>query len=214
MQVKICGMTRIEDALAAAQFGADYVGLILAPSLRRVTASFAADVVRELPASTQPVLVFRDAPLQDVLAAVEATGCTWVQLHGHESPAYRRDLADRLPNLHVIKTLEIGVSDDPTTAGVRWQSDAAVPPAIDVLLLDKPKSGQYAGHDRCAAAARRFVARPPWVWLAGGLRPENVAQAVASGGFDGVDVAGGVESEPGVKDHDAMRQFIEAVRRA
>jgi phosphoribosylanthranilate isomerase len=214
MQVKICGMTRVADALAAAQFGADFVGLVLAASPRRVTTAFAADVVRELPASTHPVLVFCDAPLHEVVAAVTATRCEWIQLHGHESPAYLCDLADRLPDLHIIRTLEVRGADEWAAVEDLWQPRAVVQPRIDVILLDMAKGGPHVGHDRFTAVARQCACRPPWVWLAGGLNPENVAQAVANGPFDGVDVARGVELQPGVKDHGAMRRFIEVIRTA
>lgn len=196
----------------AAQCGADFVGLILAPSPRQVTVDTARLVVASLPPVTQPVLVFRDAPPGDVIGAVTATGCTWVQLHGRESAAYLSELAAHRPDLRLIKAWEvIGPDSGLRLAELRMQLRTRAV-RVEAYLLDAPKGGPHPGYEMLGQVSASCPARPPEVWCAGGLTPENVATAVAAGSYDCVDVASGVESRPGVKDRDAIESFIRAAR--
>ena len=213
MHVKICGITSLEDALAAARHGADFVGLIRAPSVRRVALDVARQVVRSLPSTTRAVLVFRDAPLDEVVAALAAADCAWVQLHGCETPAYVGELQRQRPGVRIIKAWEISSSHDGAElcGYLRTAADAGV--HVDVVLLDVPKGGPHPGMECLGEVSRRLDARPPAVWCAGGLGPASVAATLAAGRYDGADVAGGVEIRPGVKDHDLIRQFVAAARR-
>ncbi len=224
MRVKICGITNPDDALAAARYGADFVGLILAPSARRVTVRVATQLVDVLPPETQPVLVFRDAPMDELLAALNDTGCEWVQLHGREPPPYLKELETRCPQARVIKGWEVSgpSAGDELISYLRQVGNEGA--RIEVVILDVPKDGPHPGYQCLAEVSRRCVGQvgtshrqaapgeQPRIWCAGGLTPENLATVVAAGCYDGVDVAGGVESRPGVKDHDAMRRFIEAAK--
>ncbi len=211
MRVKICGITNRDDALAAAELGADFVGLILAPSARQISIVQAADIMRDLPAATKPVLLFRDAPLGEVRAALDATRCDWVQLHGNEPVPYLRTLRDRYPALHLIKAWTITVEGG-GALGTYLGEAADTGVAIEVVILDAPKGGPHPGYEALGQVATACTQRPPAVFCAGGLTADNVAAAVAQGEYDGVDVASGVEREPGVKDHAAVRAFIEAAR--
>ena len=212
MRVKICGITRPEDAREAAHCGADFIGLIRAPSARRVTVATARQVIAALPEHVQPVLLFRDAPLDEVTAAVDATGGDWVQLHGREPVAYLAELAARRPALRLIRAWEVTAEQADDDLAAYLQQAGAVNLRIDVVILDAPKGGAHPGYERLARISRRCRQRPPEIWCAGGLTPKNVAAAIAQGRYDGVDVASGVESSPGIKDHAALRAFIETAR--
>lgn len=107
MRVKICGITRAEDALLAANLGADFVGLIRAESPRRVSLENARQIIDALPEQTQAVLVFRDAPLDEVASELDATGCGYVQLHGREPVSYVRELAQRFAHISIIRAWEV-----------------------------------------------------------------------------------------------------------
>jgi len=214
MRVKICGLTNVDDALATARAGADFTGLILAPSIRQVQAETAREIVCLLPPPIQPVLVFRDAAVEEVLAAAAATGAYWVQLHGREPVTYLQALLAQRPDLRIIKAWEISGPADGDALLTFIDNSRAAGACPSVALLDVPKGGSHPGADCLTAVARRVATRPPEVWCAGGLTPANVAPLVASGAFAGVDVAGGVEAEPGRKDHAALSAFVRAARAA
>ncbi len=212
MRVKVCGMTRLADAQAASGLGADFIGLIRADSPRQVSLARAAEIVRGLPGGTPGVLVYRDAEVAEVADALTATGCTWVQLHGHESVAYVAELRRRVPRVRVIRAWEVDslAVAAPLRAYLGEAASAGV--TVDVVLLDVPKVALHPGYACLAAVAQSLAPRPPQVWLAGRLTPANVAAAVVGGRFDGVDVASGVERRPGVKDQAALRAFVEAAK--
>jgi len=197
--VKICGCTSQHDAELAVAAGADAVGFILAPSPRQVTPAFVAEVVAALPPETVTIGVFRDEAPERVVEAVRACRLTGAQLHGGESPATTRYVRERIGL--VIKAFDA--------------EDAALERAAehraDVLLLEgaQPGSGKvfdWALCERVPPGAR--------VLLAGGLRPSNVAEAIATVRPWGVDAATGVESEPGRKDPGKVRAFVAAARLA
>lgn len=199
MFVKICGVTNEEDALLAAAMGADAVGFIFAPSPRQVTVGLARDIAKRLPSEILTVGVFRDQAPSQVVSAIGAAGLTAVQLHGHETPADARWVRERVPVL--ICAFPAG---DPALD--RFDEFGA-----DVLLLDShaPGSGQVFDWSLAEGAPsnRRLL-------LAGGLTPDNVAEAVTTVRPWGVDVASGVESEPGRKDPLKVQQFIKRARAA
>ncbi len=244
MRVKICGVTNVADARAAAEAGADFIGLIRAASPRQVSVETARAIAAALPPRACGVLVFRDAPVSEVVAAVEQTGVRWVQLHGREPVADLRRLKAERPDVQLIKAWELHtaqavprVGNTPDAGGTTPAAHAAAETAeetalgaaaaelaeylaaaraaavpLAVLILDAPKGGPHPGFAALAALARTVTERPPEVWCAGGLTPENVAAACAAGPFDGVDVAGGVERAPGHKDAARVARFVAAVR--
>ncbi len=193
--VKICGITRLEDALAAARLGADWVGFNFWPRSRRYLApEAAAPIVAALPASVLPVGVFVDPTAAELSRAVQVSGVRTVQLHGDEPPALCA--AALVP---VVKGIR--VRDAHSLAALAAYE-------VSAFLLDSPGPG-YGGSGRVFdwSLAAEIAAELP-LWLAGGLTPENVGEAVRRVRPRGVDVASGVESSPGVKDMGLMEAFV------
>ena len=212
MHVKICGMTSPDDGAAAAASGADFIGLILAPSTRQVTVETARRIRETLPPETEAVLVYRDAPVVDIGAALVETRCTWVQLHGHEPITQLKELRRLHPDIHLIRAWEVSSIQSGEELAEYLDGARREGVQIDVVLLDAPKGSPHPGYECLAQVSASCTCRPPEVWCAGGLTPANLAAAVAAGHYDGVDVASGVESKPGVKDHAAVRAFVAAAR--
>ncbi|MDO8847602.1 MAG: phosphoribosylanthranilate isomerase [Coriobacteriia bacterium] len=203
-RIKICGLTRPEDAAAAVAAGADAVGVVLAPSRRQLTIDQAAEVLADVPPFVARVGVFVDAHADDVWEAVSRLELTAVQFHGDEAP----ETCEMAP-APVIKALRVG-------PGFGIASTDAYRGVVSALLLDTLVAGEAGGtgvaFDWYAVAGRL----PEWapVVLAGGLGPENVAEAVRALRPYTVDVSSGVESAPGVKDHRLIEEFVAAVRGA
>jgi phosphoribosylanthranilate isomerase len=201
--VKFCGITREEDAAEAGRLGVSAIGMVLwAGSPRGIVVSRAREIARAVPPGVLRVGVFVNA-LPDVVRRASAEiPLDVVQLHGDE-PIEWLDFFTR----PVIKAV---TSTDETVEP--W---VQAPPNRVTLLVDAPDTRRRGGTG-CAAdwpSARDLSRRRPTV-LAGGLEPGNVARAIAEVAPYAVDVASGVESAPGIKDHVKMRAFIEAVRRA
>ena len=196
-RVKVCGLTNLEDARAAAEAGADFLGFVFAPSPRRVDPARARGFWRSLPAGIPRVGVFRDQPLEEVEAVLAACDLDYLQFHGCERPAYCRVFGRR-----VIKAVS-----------ARTPADLRVAEAFlelaEIVLVDLPKDEAGVLSLEVARAAARL---PVPVLLAGGLNPGNVGVLVREARPWGVDVARGVESSPGVKDHDAIRRFVLSAR--
>ena len=201
-RVKICGITRPEDAELAASLGAWAIGFILWPQSKRAAdPAVAAGVARALRRQVALVGVFVNPTLDEVVQAAEAIGVTHVQLHGDEGPAFCRAVAERT-GARVIKALRIGSGAD-IRAAERYHTD--------LHLLDAAAGAAYGGTGRTwdwELVAQRRSKIP--VVLSGGLSPENVAEAVSVVRPWAVDVASGVESAPGVKDPAKVRAFIAA----
>jgi phosphoribosylanthranilate isomerase len=197
--VKICGITSEADALLAVSLGAQAVGFMFAPSPRQITVQMAGDIAKRLPTEIITVGVFRDEAPQRVAEAVKAAGLAAAQLHGHESAEETQWVRARVPL--VIKAFPAG---DPTIT--RFAEFGA-----DFLMVDgkNPGSGQVFDWRLAEGVVdnHRLV-------LAGGLRPDNVADAVAHLRPAWVDVSTGVESSPGRKDPLLIRDFVAAARRA
>jgi phosphoribosylanthranilate isomerase len=202
VRVKICGVTRLEDALLAVRLGADALGFNFWPrSKRYLSPSAAREIVRRLPPLVTSVGVFVDPSRDEVLRAVEASGVQVAQLHGDEPPA----LCAALP-LPVLKALRVRDAASLEAVGAY--------DGVAGILLDTATPG-YGGSGATfdwALAAPAAAARP--LVLAGGLGPGNVAEAVRLVRPFAVDVASGVESAPGIKDQELMRRFIEAAKEA
>jgi phosphoribosylanthranilate isomerase len=226
-RVKVCGLTRAEDAIAALAARADYLGLIFAPeSPRRLDPAAAAALVRALPRGRGParwrrpgadlVGVFVNERPERVNAIAAQVGLTMVQLHGEETPEACAAIA-----LPVIKALRLGrAAGEPLEAALERALAAAAPFACPFLLIESYVEGQRGGTGRTAdwQLAAALVARLPGrrLFLAGGLGPSNVAQAVAAVRPFAVDASSGLETAPGtpgIKDHQLIRRYVEAAKR-
>ena len=201
-RVKICGITRLEDAELAVALGAWAIGFILWPGSRRACdPAVAAGIARAVRRRVELVGVFVNAPLDDIARAVDAIGLTHVQLHGDEGPAFCNAAAQRT-GARVIKALRIGSGAD-IRAAERYHTD--------LHLLDSSVRGARGGTGRTwdweLAAQRR--SRVPVV-LSGGLDAGNVAAGIAAVRPWAVDVASGVEAAPGVKDPAKVEAFLAA----
>jgi phosphoribosylanthranilate isomerase len=199
--IKICGVTTPEDARFAAAAGADAVGINLWPRSKRYADDAAARaVVAALPPGVLKVGVFVNAPAAEVAARVASLGLDRAQLHGDETPA---EFAG-VPAQQLIRVVR--VRDEESFGAVEgWNAPLYL---YDALVDGFGGAGVTAPWRLIAKLARR-----PFL-LAGGLTPENVADAIAATRPDGVDVASGVESAPGRKDPERVRRFIEAARAA
>ena len=202
-RVKICGITRIEDALAAARLGADAIGLVFAAgSPRALSADAAAAVSGAMPPFVARVGLFLDADPAFVRAVCDAVPLELLQFHGSEPADYCRAFGRPY-----LKAIAMGDDGDAAARARAWPDAAA-------LLFDAHATGGQGGSGRTFDWARvpRGLARP--VVLAGGLAPGNVAEAIAAVRPWAVDVSSGVEASPGIKDHGKMERFIDEVRRA
>jgi phosphoribosylanthranilate isomerase len=199
-QVKICGIAREEDAEAAAEAGAAMIGFIFVPSSPRfIRPVDAARIVRTLPPSVLPVGVFVDASREDVDRSVVESGVRCIQLHGDEPPGETQGYA-----VPVIKGIRVRPGFDPEI--IRRYN-------VQAILLDAFVEGRHGGtgvsFDWAIATKAASLAR---IVLSGGLTSENVREAIRRVRPYAVDVSSGVERSPGIKDHEKIRRFIEAVQ--
>ncbi|HSE57087.1 MAG TPA: phosphoribosylanthranilate isomerase [Nitrospiraceae bacterium] len=203
-KVKICGLTNLDDALAAAEAGADAVGFVLyRKSPRYIDPSTVRMIVRALPPLVLPVGVFVNEDAKTVSDTMDACGLALAQLHGDESSSYC-ELLGR-PVLKALRVRDrisaLAVAEYQGRAGVRG------------FVLDACSSQAYGGTGLLAdwnLAAELAKTCP--ILLAGGLTPENVADAIRTVRPYGVDVSSGVEASPGKKDHGRLRAFVQAAR--
>lgn len=197
--VKICGTTSEEDALLSVAMGADAVGFIFAPSTRQVQPGVAADIVKRLPPEILTVGVFRDEAPERVVEIVHRCGLKAAQLSGRETPAQSRWVRERVTPL--IKAFAAG--DLAVGRGHEY--------GADIVMVDNPNPGSGQLFDWSLADN---VAPGSRLLLAGGLNADNVAAAIKRVRPWGVDVATGVEKEPGRKDPTKLREFIAAAKKA
>jgi phosphoribosylanthranilate isomerase len=202
MLVKICGITRADDAAAAVEAGAGAIGFVFWPESPRFIDPYRARAIAStLPPFVTAVGVFVNQPLQHVNAVASLVRLGAVQLHGDETPEYAAAVSSP-----VVKAVSLGPMDDVRVGA--W-------PASTTLLLDAHDPVMRGGTGRpidwTAAAA---VAAQRTILLAGGLTPDNVMEAVAQVRPFGIDVSSGVERTPGVKDHRRIRALFEALRTA
>jgi phosphoribosylanthranilate isomerase len=205
VRVKICGITSEADAEAAVDLGASALGFNFYEQSPRVIAPADAWAIRQtLPKAVQAVGVFVDWEPDAVLALAQALHLNAVQLHGDESPRQAGFCARKVS---VIKVFRVGKDFSPVELK-KFRSAAQ-------FLLDAAVPGQYGGTGHTANwdVARKVAESRP-ILLAGGLTPENVAEAIRYVRPYGVDVASGVESRPGKKDRGKMREFFQEVERA
>ena len=205
VRVKICGITKLEDAKLAAELGAHAIGLNFHPeSPRCLSPAAAAELVRRIPPFVATVGIFVNWAAEPVIALCQALGLSSAQLHGDEPPQVVERVARLLP---VIKALRIGQgSNAPEFSRFR---------AASAFLLDTPVAGHYGGTGTTGNwHAARTAAQTQRIILAGGLTPENVGEAIRIVRPYAVDVASGVEARPGKKDPAKLRTFFEEVARA
>lgn len=218
MWVKICANTTSSDARAAADAGADAVGFVFAPSRRQVNASQVREIANGLPPSLERVGVFAGIAAEEIAEAARFARLTAVQLHG----GYRAETSQRLRELLgadfvLIETASWDLEDQARSAQDVTRALGTI--AHGRALIDARVGGNSGGLGIAFdwAEAGTVVAHAPaelHVILAGGLRPETVAEAVRLVQPWGVDVASGVELKPGVKDSRRVREFIENARNA
>jgi phosphoribosylanthranilate isomerase len=197
--VKICGLTNLEDARAAAEAGADFLGFVFAAGPRRLDPAVAQGFWDDVPRGARKVAVFRDQSIGDVERVLACVRPDYLQFHGAETPGFCR-----LFELPVIRALPARVPGDLALA-------AAFLDVAEFFLADLPKGDAGA---LPAEVARAAVRLPKPVFLAGGLAPGNVRAVVEEFRPFGVDVARGVESAPGVKDHGLVREFVRNAKAA
>lgn len=197
VRVKICGVTTVEDAQACVAAGADAIGVnFWSRSKRLVDVPRASAIARALPSGVLKVGVFVDAPRGEIEEIIEAVGLDAVQLHGHEAPEDCCGFA-----VKVIKAISMGPGNEPAAAIARRY-------AADFILLDAEAGERRGGSGRSFDWRLAAGVAPGRLFLAGGLRPDNVAEAVRVAAPYGVDVASGVESAPGAKSGRLVREFI------
>ena len=205
-RTKICGITRVEDALCAAHAGADAIGLIFyAASPRAVTIAQAISISNALPPFVATVALFVNAPQNEVNEIVTRVRPSILQFHGDESASYCTQFG--MPFLKAIRVGEEMTADDLLEYAKQFSASRA-------LLLDTMSQGLYGGSGKSFdwqvipnEMRRRIV-------LSGGLQTDNVAGAIRMIRPWAVDVSSGVEAQKGVKDHTLVQKFIEEVRNA
>ena len=200
--IKMCGITRREDAEMAVALGVHALGFVLWPgSPRHAPLADVGRIVCALPPFVTPVGVFVNPTAAAIEEAVQVAGIRVAQIHG-EVPEWPAGTAP----IPLLRAVHLG-------AGDRGAIEPAVPPPTPVLL-DVHDPVRHGGTG-CAVdwARARQVARMRIVVLAGGLTPDNVGHAIETARPYAVDVASGIEAQPGVKDHALMRQFVDAVRK-
>jgi phosphoribosylanthranilate isomerase len=199
MFVEICGITNEDDALFAVAMGADAVGFVFAPSPRQVAAQLVYDITRRLPPEVLTVGVFRDEHPSRVVEIANRSGVKAVQLHGRETPEQTAEVAHNVR--YVIKAFS---SDSPHLVRADQYG-------TDLVLVDAPSPGSGKLFDWGVVADVPDSVR---LILAGGLDPDNVADAIGAVEPWGVDVSSGVEAAPGRKDPTLVRRFISNARAA
>ena len=214
--IKICGNTTLEDALMAADAGADAVGFVFAPSPRRVTAAQVAAIVPHLPVTIEKIGVFVDATLDEIVSTVQACGLTGVQLHFDAAPELPAQLHERLAlELRILRVVHFGAGNGEQQAAEI--AEISRNPHVDAVLVDSRTETAVGGTGVAfdwAAARKAFSqgGRACKFIAAGGLNPDNVAEAITTLRPWGVDVVSGVESAPGSKDRAKVMEFVARAR--
>jgi phosphoribosylanthranilate isomerase len=200
VKVKICGITNYEDAAAALDMGADLLGFNFYPkSPRFITPEKAVEIINKLPAFIDLAGIFVNASIDQIHETKDLCSLDWVQLHGDESPQFCRELLSY--NVKVMKALRVKEQNDIKKADDYF---------TDAILLDAFHPERYGGTgltfdwNIIGHIGKR-------VFLAGGINPDNAADAVKLGVY-GIDVCSGIEAEPGKKDHKKMKELFDNIR--
>jgi phosphoribosylanthranilate isomerase len=210
MYVKVCGITKPEQAQAIADLEVDALGFICVPQSKRyISPQLLRTLSQSLPNTADRIAVFVNADLSFIVDIWQNCHLTGVQLHGQETPELCRQLRQALPTARLIKAIAIKSPADIELA-------LSYSPVADVLLLDAYDPQMAGGTGKTIDWSilhnfRSALTELEW-WLAGGLHAGNVAQAIAALQPKGVDVSSGVEHSPGDKDIHKIKQFLEALR--
>jgi phosphoribosylanthranilate isomerase len=220
MWIKICANTNLDDAQLAAELGADAVGFVFAPSKRQVTAAQVASITPHLAHNVERVGVFHTQDANEIAGIAQQAGLTAIQLHGGSNPALAEELQRRFEGrIGLIQTIHWQVDADGSSAATvgRQLAQLDADGVVDRVLVDS-KVGQATGGtgvtfnwDEARSVLAEAAGRLKLI-VAGGLRPENVAEAIRGLEPWGVDVASGVEAMPGRKDPERLAAFIRNAR--
>jgi phosphoribosylanthranilate isomerase len=214
-RIKICGVTNADDARAAADAGADALGINFYPASKRfVDLAVARQIGDAVPDDVAKVGVFVNHSLGEILDAVEALRPAYIQLHGDEPAEFLADLSSQIKIIRAYRCGPNGL----TPLASYLEKCGAFGRTPDAILLDSDALGAFGGTG-CTADWSSIANQQPMLGdapliLAGGLTPLNVGPAIAVVRPDAVDVASGVERQPGLKDRELMKQFIDAAREA
>jgi phosphoribosylanthranilate isomerase len=220
MWIKICGNTNLDDAQMAAALGADAVGFVFAPSVRQTTPADVARITPHLPSTVERIGVFPAVEAEEIVRAAQQAGLSAVQLHGGVSLTLLQQLHKLFEGrIKIVQTLHWQIdADAASSVSVAHQlSEISQQSIVERVLIDS-KIGQATGgtgisfdwsaaHSVLSDAAAKLS-----IIVAGGLRPDNVAEAIRRLNPWGVDVASGVEAKPGQKDPEKVAAFIANVR--
>jgi phosphoribosylanthranilate isomerase len=198
MFVKVCGLSTPESVREAVDAGADAVGFVLTASPRVVSPSQVSALLADVPAGVTAVGVFRHEPVADAIAIARSAGLVWVQLHGDLTPEDVTTVHDA--GMKLIRAVTMAATAD---SFADWGEE--------ILLIDAAAPGSGQAWDYASMVDVTALQDRNWL-LAGGLDPENVAQAAAAAGAWGVDVSSGVEVSRGVKDLGKIRAFVKAAK--
>lgn len=204
MRVKICGITKPDQGKAIAQLGATALGFICVPSSPRyITPEKIREIVNTLPINIDKIGVFVNTTIENICKTFTTSGLTAVQLHGDESPDFCQLLRESLPNNEIIKALRIKTIDDLERADIYSN-------CVDTLLLDAYHPNQFGGTGKTIdwENLQQFKPKSPW-FLAGGLTPDNIKEALSKIHPDGIDLSSGVEYAPGDKNLVKVTQLFE-----
>lgn len=200
VKIKICGITNVDDALAAIDMGADLLGFNFYPkSPRYIDTADALDIINKIPTFIDTVGVFVNPEYMQIRAIEELGFLNWIQLHGDETPEFCESL--NYMNIKTIKAIRVKSAEDIKKAGLYF---------TDAILFDTYDPKEYGGTgktfnwDYLDNLNRR-------VFLAGGLNADNVVNAIEIGVY-GIDICSGIESAPGKKDHKEMKRFFDNIR--
>jgi phosphoribosylanthranilate isomerase len=220
MWIKICANTNLYDAQLAAEMGADAVGFVFAPSKRQVTAAQVASITPHLPSTVERVGVFHTQDANEIASIAQEAGLTAIQLHGGSNPVLAEELQRRFEGrLGLIQTIHWQVDANGSSAATvsRQLAQLNADGVIDRVLIDS-KVGQATGGtgitfnwDEARSVLAQSAGRLKLI-VAGGLRPENVGEAIHGLNPWGVDVASGVEADPGRKDPEKLAAFLRNAR--
>jgi len=211
VRVKICGITKVEQGIAIARLGAQSLGFICVPaSPRYVSPETIRLIVEQLPENVDRIGVFANSTIDNICQVVAESNLTGVQLHGDETAEYCDRLREFLPGIEMIKALRVKTSETLDTV-------ALYATHVDTLLLDAYHPEQLGGTGKTLDWQMLAEFRPKCPWLlAGGLRPDNVLNAIASlsdNNFSGVDLSSGVEIAPGDKDLTKVAKLFEQLKK-